>query len=54
MKPTADRRQPLRLSSQTLRNLQPHAVSGAKDHPAATTLSACVGGCKANSRICSL
>jgi hypothetical protein len=53
MKPTAAiDRKPLRLATQTLRNLQPVAFT--KEHPAATTLSTCMGGCKANSRICSL
>jgi hypothetical protein len=54
MTPTTALRSPLHLAIQTLRNLQPVAPSLAKEHPAATTLSACVGGCKANSRICSL
>ena len=50
MKATAQHK--LRLSSETIRSLQEAAIG--KELPQATTLSACRGGCKANTGICSL
>ena len=51
MKPTAQHKQ-LHLSAETIRSL--YGADLGKSLPAATTLSACRGGCKANSGICSL
>jgi hypothetical protein len=42
----------LRLSTETIARLQSLPLE--KPHPAATTLSACRGGCKANTGICGL
>ena len=54
MKPTAvSSSKPLRLAVQTVRALQ-SVQQLRKEPPMSTTLTPCAGGCKANSRICSL
>jgi hypothetical protein len=53
MKATAQHRN-LKLDAETIRRLHGASRGLDKELPAATTLSACRGGCKANSGICSL